>query len=234
MSSCAERVEALAVDGKPVRNVGRRASFIGAKTAADQACTVVSARWMPTRSCLSISSRCVYPIFSVAYYLLILGTQEWTGTFFQKARLSALGLRVQLGHDVGATCPHPHLGAKDFIVIHLNGIHQVSVNFCGCYPHPEHWRQLVRFGWYPATPLNPQTCASLETLRLFQTMNLQGKISAYDFYQALVRLTDGYGIEPLPVRPILGLSCGATLSWSAGSLPLLLNHGPGIPQPPAP
>lgn len=30
-------------------------------------------------------------------------------------------------------------------------------------------------------------------------MTLQGKISAFDYYHALALLTDGYGLEPLPV-----------------------------------
>lgn len=90
-------------------------------------------------------------------------------------------------------------GTKDFIVVHVNGIHQVSLDFCGCYTHAEHWCQLLRFGWYPATPINPQTCATIHVLRDFHVKNLQGKISAHDFYQSLVRMTDGYGIEPIPV-----------------------------------
>ncbi|EIM90992.1 uncharacterized protein STEHIDRAFT_44851, partial [Stereum hirsutum FP-91666 SS1] len=126
--------------------------------------------------------------------------EEWTGQFFRRVRLAKLGLRIQLGHKPGEPCACPHPGNKDFIVLHINGIHQVAVDFCGCYQKVDHWRQLARYRWYPATPLNPQTCATFELLRLFQTMNLQGKITAYDFYHGLVRLTDGYGIEPLPDR----------------------------------
>lgn len=126
-------------------------------------------------------------------------SQEWTGQFFQRIRLSTLGLRIQLGHDFTSPCPHPTRATKEFLVIHHNGIHQVSVDFCSCSGEVERWRQLLRFGWYPATPINPQTCATFDVLRLFQILNLQGKISAHDFYHALVRMTDGYGIEPLPV-----------------------------------
>ncbi|EIM79821.1 uncharacterized protein STEHIDRAFT_69036, partial [Stereum hirsutum FP-91666 SS1] len=44
------------------------------------------------------------------------------------------------------------------------------------------------------------TCATFEVLRNFHTMTLQGKISAFDYYHALALLTDGYGLEPLPVN----------------------------------
>ncbi|EIM83119.1 uncharacterized protein STEHIDRAFT_63972, partial [Stereum hirsutum FP-91666 SS1] len=125
---------------------------------------------------------------------------KWTGRFFRRVRLASLGLQMQLGHPPGESCVCFHPGNKDFIVLHTNGIHQVAIDFCSCYQKADHWRQLARYRWYPATPLNPQTCTTFELLRLFQTMNLQGKITTYNFYHGLVRLTDGYGIEPPPDR----------------------------------
>lgn len=142
------------------------------------------------------SHRCWYALLTVPFSIDI---QEWTGRFFRRVRLATMGLRVQLGHRSGEVCLSGHRGHKDFIVLHINGIHQVAVDFCGCHQRVDHWRQLTRFRWYPATPINPQTCATFELLRLFQTMNLQGKITAYNFYQGLCRLTDGYGTEALPV-----------------------------------
>ncbi|PPQ72950.1 hypothetical protein CVT25_004566 [Psilocybe cyanescens] len=57
--------------------------------------------------------------------------EKWNGSFFEKAPLCNLGLRIQLGHD-GGQCPLPVLGPQNFIVFDLSGAHQVNVNFCGC------------------------------------------------------------------------------------------------------
>ena len=84
--------------------------------------------------------------------------------------------------------------------MHTNGVHKVNVNFCHCQPGFEHRQQLLAVAWYPATPLDPETCATFEVMRQFHTLNLQGNLTAYDFYQTLELLTDGWGKERLPVR----------------------------------
>lgn len=48
--------------------------------------------------------------------------------------------------------------------------------------------------WYPATPLSPGTCTTFTVLEVFSMMNLQGKISGFDFYGALDKLTDNAGL----------------------------------------
>lgn len=113
--------------------------------------------------------------------------------------LANLGLRFQLGHPTGIQCPFRIPGHSQFIALHVNGIHRVAIDFCGCPGSSPNFVQLLRASMYPATPLEPQTCATFEVLRNFHAMTLQGKISAFDYYHALVRLTDGYGLEPLPV-----------------------------------
>ncbi|KAF7305016.1 AAA-ATPase-like domain-containing protein [Mycena kentingensis (nom. inval.)] len=42
-------------------------------------------------------------------------------------------LRVQLGHDNTRKCLKLRKGREDFVVLAENGIHEVSVDFCGCY-----------------------------------------------------------------------------------------------------
>lgn len=54
----------------------------------------------------------------------------------------------------------------------------------------DHWAQLLWAHWFPATPLDPQTCATCEVLCVFHTLNLQGHTSGYDFYKALEFMTD--------------------------------------------
>ncbi|KAI0037791.1 hypothetical protein FA95DRAFT_1585548 [Auriscalpium vulgare] len=118
--------------------------------------------------------------------------QRWTGLFFEPSPLHQLGLRIQLGHD-GAPCPVPFCRASPIVVIDVTGIHEVSIDYCDC-AHTEagqHIVQLLRASWWPATVHRPSTVTTLATLKLFHALNLQGKINAFDFYNGLVRITDG-------------------------------------------
>lgn len=54
--------------------------------------------------------------------------------------------------------------------------------------------QLMRMQWFPATALDPRTVVTLRTLRLFHALTIQGKVNAYDFYNGLLRITDGAGL----------------------------------------
>lgn len=109
-----------------------------------------------------------------------------------------MGLRIQLGHRIGDRCPTREPGHKSFTIIHINGIHQVNVDFCRCVDVP-HYRQLLAIGWWPATPLEPRSCATIDVLRHFQVLNLQGKLTAFSFYRTLEYLTDNARLESLPV-----------------------------------
>lgn len=115
------------------------------------------------------------------HILLTVQLKQWTGLFFGRTTLKKLGLRIQLGHAPGRYCTSFVEGNKDFVVIHTNGIHTVQFEFCGCTDVPAHI-QLLRISWYPATPLQPQTCATLDALRQFHFLNLQGKTTGYSYY----------------------------------------------------
>jgi hypothetical protein len=128
--------------------------------------------------------------------------QVWALNQFQRTSLSTLGLRMQLGHAPCTRCPLAHPANKDFIVMHHNGVHHVSLDFCGCNPEHEPFQQLLAISWYPATPIEPKTCATFTVLRLFHISNLQAKVTAYDFYKSLIHLTDATGLRRLPVCPI--------------------------------
>jgi hypothetical protein len=124
--------------------------------------------------------------------------QMWNGLFFQRSSLRDLGLRVTLGHAPGRFCPTKEEGHKNFVVIDRNGIHNVNVDFCRCSDVP-HRNQLLRIGWWPATPLEPQTCATMSVLRHFHQLNLQGKTTGYSFYRTLEHETDNTGLNSPPV-----------------------------------
>lgn len=88
---------------------------------------------------------------------------------------------------------------KRIVVLHTNGLHEVEVNVCGCCSNLEMWQQLLRGSWYPATQTQPETCATIELLELFHTLNLQGNLTVYDFVKTLEFVTDGWRLDTLPV-----------------------------------
>ncbi|TFK60790.1 hypothetical protein BDN72DRAFT_778956, partial [Pluteus cervinus] len=127
--------------------------------------------------------------------------EAWTGQFFEHTTLKELGLRFQLNHPVGETCAHPltpHF--DDFVVIHVNGVHEIGLNFCGCFGAPERFVQLLRYGWFPATTGLPKTAASQAVLRQFHLLSFESKCSIFEFYQHLTRLTDNTGMRPVRNR----------------------------------
>lgn len=140
--------------------------------------------------------------------------QEWNGEYFSPTSLYALGLCVQLGenHHPGSLCMWGHDLNADFWVLHTNGMHHVAVKSCGCTRTADEnalkvYKQLLRIGWYPASHLDPKTCATFEVMKLFHLLSLQGKMSHYDFYKTLQYRTDNTGTVKLPVRDSLFPRC---------------------------
>lgn len=107
---------------------------------------------------------------------------------------------MQLGHPQGDSCarPVPSFG-DNFVVITSHGLVHTSIDFCGCTRSHTHDVQLLRARLFPATTTDPRTAATFEVLRLFQILTFGSKVSGYEFYQALARLTSNLG-ESVPVR----------------------------------
>ncbi|KAJ7053016.1 hypothetical protein C8F01DRAFT_955086, partial [Mycena amicta] len=137
--------------------------------------------------------------------------QEWSGEFWVECALfstnssssgTALGMTYQLGHH-GFDCVLPEL-RRTMVILHVNGIFKVDVAFCGCSEslrhRNRHISQLMNNAWYPATTINPQTCATYEVLDLFRTLQVVGNVNAHDFVQTLERLTDATFTEDVPGR----------------------------------
>ncbi|PBK73736.1 hypothetical protein ARMSODRAFT_986674 [Armillaria solidipes] len=131
---------------------------------------------------------------------------EWNGEQFTKTTLRELGLRVQIRHFDGSECICPERVGWTFTVLDINGIHEVDVDYCSCDRREgaTHRQQLLRFGWYPMTPLHPRTCATLTLLDQFHTLMHAGKVSAYNYYHYLNTMTDAWGIR-LPRRKYTSL-----------------------------
>lgn len=126
--------------------------------------------------------------------------KHWNDTFFEQTTFHLLGLRVQLGHHPEEICHSTQSAFKEFTVIHVNGIQVLAVDFCGCDGSPPHYQQLLDIGWWPATPLQPQSAATFQVLAHFQAVNLHGTCPATDYYRALQTITDGSGLHALPVE----------------------------------
>lgn len=113
--------------------------------------------------------------------------------------LADAGLVVQLGHD-GHACPKPKVYQRHLTIIDISGIHKIKYRLCGCeYQKSDLIVQFMRTQWFPATAIRPRTVVTLRTLRLFHALTIQGKVNAYDFYNGLVRITDGVGLSKLKV-----------------------------------
>ncbi|KAJ7127333.1 hypothetical protein C8R43DRAFT_1134828 [Mycena crocata] len=123
--------------------------------------------------------------------------ERWNGVFFEPLTLNDLTIeaRIQLGHAPGSFCPRASPAHRDFVIIDILGIHVVKLSFCGCDSTVEHRQQLMRACLWPATSLNPQTAATFNVIRLFETQNCLGKISAYNFVRSLEMLTNNDGME---------------------------------------
>ncbi|TFK57845.1 hypothetical protein BDN72DRAFT_866439, partial [Pluteus cervinus] len=88
----------------------------------------------------------------------------------------------------------------DFVIVHTNGIHEIGIDFCGCFGAPERFTQVLRYRWFPATTHQPRTAVSLQVLKQFQLHSFESKCSAFEFYQALARLGDNVGMQPVRDR----------------------------------
>ena len=138
-------------------------------------------------------------LFTKSHVLLLLTPflQKWNGSFFETTTLYELGVAVPIGHPLGEPCPLPH--ARALTVLHTNGIHNVRVDFCGCQLGLDLRTQLLRFAWWPATPLDPRSAATFAVMQQFHYLNLQGNITAYDFYRGLEFQTTGRLDSNFPV-----------------------------------
>lgn len=126
--------------------------------------------------------------------------QVWKG-FWDKVDSANLGVIFDVGHG-GKSCPSvdPRAPPYALIVISSNGIHHVNVRWCSCSKSlgkaSEHWVQLMRTRWFPASHSKPKTAVTFDCLNLFHKLTLQGKLTGHDFYQTLLQLTDNTDIDP--------------------------------------
>lgn len=134
--------------------------------------------------------------------MLISGLQHWNGVYFERSLLKSLGLRIQLGHPVGKRCPRPNrTWGDDFVIVDCDQIHEVGLDYCGCGETSKgQVEQLLERRFYPATVVNPKTAATFRVLEMFELLQYESKLSTYEFYQTVSRLTDNTGLHAIKVR----------------------------------
>ncbi|KAJ7584013.1 hypothetical protein C8J56DRAFT_1005179 [Mycena floridula] len=140
---------------------------------------------------------CVYEHSQMPLHII----KKWNGSFFEKVSLQSLGLRVQLGHAGNSPCPSRKEKPVKFTVIHTNGIHSLSVDYCGCHSGDTaglRFKELLRNEWFPATHLEPATAGTFRCLEQFHMLTLTGKVTPFDYYTALQRLTNNTGCKKVP------------------------------------
>jgi hypothetical protein len=97
-------------------------------------------------------------------------------------------------------CPNPENAFNnDFTVIDSDGIHPVSLDYCGCQLATSKTTQLLRARLFPSTVVDPKTAATFRVLETFQMLSFTSKVSAFEYYRSLSRRTDNTGTCPPPV-----------------------------------
>lgn len=125
-------------------------------------------------------------------------TKKWNGQWFEKITLKDLGLRVQLGHVEGERCLNPErVRNDDFVIVDVDSIHNISLDFCGCGNITQHHiQQLLRARLFPATITNPKTAATFKSLEYLEILSYESKLSVFEFFQTMSRCTDNTGMDP--------------------------------------
>ncbi|KAK1221816.1 hypothetical protein PQX77_015369 [Marasmius sp. AFHP31] len=126
--------------------------------------------------------------------------QEWSLDYFKPTTLKNLGLRYQLGHYPGVRCASPVISSQDFVVMDWNGLHSITLDFCGCGGRIAPHLQLMEVGWWPSSYKEPRSAATFCLLRNFHLTNLECQTPPTDFVQVLEQMIDGTGLMKQPDR----------------------------------
>lgn len=143
------------------------------------------------RDCFATPVRCPVCIVKDHGHQPFHWVDVWQGQYLEKTELSALGLICFLGHR-GLPCPliPSTRQPSNLVVTHTNGVHRARVHWCHCADGPPSLSQLLRAGLFPATLEHPESAFTLHLLKEWDIHFLTSKKSAYDYMEAVRRLTD--------------------------------------------
>lgn len=105
-------------------------------------------------------------------------------------------------------CPVPEVVKESFVVMDMNGVHYLKLEYCGCSKgrHLERFQQLLREGWYPASLDRPRTAFTFDLLDTYHKLTIQGKLNLFDFYLGILQKTDNCGGSKKVVRQLQSTS----------------------------
>lgn len=124
---------------------------------------------------------------------------KWNGKHFVRTSLHHLGYCYYLGHG-GESCTNSSSSLKEFVVVHNNGFHTCSFQFCQCQTSNTEADQLLHASLFPSTFERPETVFTFELLDSFEKISLKSKISAYDYHLSLQEMTNAAFPQDVPVR----------------------------------
>jgi hypothetical protein len=83
----------------------------------------------------------------------------------------------------------------------VSGIYTVVFQYCGCDKgrRVNNLAQLMGNAWYPASTVDPGTCATFQVLEQFRLLAIVGNVSTHDFVGTLERMTDPLRLSRVPV-----------------------------------
>ncbi|KAH8105040.1 hypothetical protein DFH11DRAFT_1518992 [Phellopilus nigrolimitatus] len=155
------------------------------------------------KDCFHSTYLCASCMIERHTYVPLHRVEQWCETHWRRTSLAIVGLVVAFGHK-GGLCPNPEPVSRAITVIDVSGIHKVKVTICDCSAASGEagllHNQYLRAGWFPATYKSPQTVVTFSCLSQFHLLTVQGKVTGYDYYESLVRLTDNTNIDPPPRR----------------------------------
>lgn len=169
-------------------NAGLDCSSCGASQSASYRC----------RECFNTSALCSECIVSRHKFQPLHRIQKWTGTYFDAYTLSDLGLVMPLGHG-GSRC-EASLEPKKMVIVHTNGVHHCLVQFCDCNDLIPNFQQLAMSRLFPATLTAPATAFTFDLLETFHQLTLCSKITPYDYFDTLRKLTNATFPQDIDVR----------------------------------
>ncbi|KAK7027686.1 CxC2 domain-containing protein [Favolaschia claudopus] len=142
-------------------------------------------------------------------FLTCLRCAEWNGRYWARVTLCTLGSVYQLGHG-GFPCPHPASKVRQMVVMDFPSIHTIDYRYCACDASDDanNLQQLLRNRWYPATTIDPATCATFATLETYRLLNVVANVNVQDFIGTMERKSDATRIHSIPDRyKAFGLMC---------------------------
>ena len=114
--------------------------------------------------------------------------------------LTDIGLVYQIGHG-GLSCPAPHTTTYSMTVIAATHICRLKIRYCACSrgERADRVQQLLREGWYPATVIEPSTCATFSALDHFTLLTSIANTNVRDFVTSLQYAGNALQLLPLAV-----------------------------------